>query len=291
MKKLLLIVAMAIISVIVFTSCGSQKTAQQNILNSVHINRAPQQTFDNLKTGLQVNIVTTRPSEEMTGWTHHLSGKAFFTNPTTNYIRSMGFKEKSTTTDYKLTITLKRVDVDGYKGNSWADLEVSLNDSKGKEVFSQNNISTTSKAMIILQSLNEAYTSALEQIDWNRIASYLKAESKVEDKSSGNSNLDQTIIRWDIQSRPQGADIFWRVVSKTPEVKSTNNKYLQTTPYEATKALDIKGLTYQNASNVRIILRCEKDGYLSQEKEYDVRMVMDQEEISAFFRLVKEQVE
>ena len=136
----------------------------------------------------------------------------------------MGFKEKSTTTDYKLTITLKRVDVDGYKGNSWADLEVSLNDSKGKEVFSQNNISTTSKAMIILQSLNEAYTSALEQIDWNRIASYLKAESKVEDKSSGNSNIDQTIIRWDIQSRPQGADIFWRVVSKTPEVKSTNNK-------------------------------------------------------------------
>ena len=103
----------------------------------------------------------------------------------------------------------------------------------------------------------------------------------------GTTVLEQMIVRWDIQSRPQGADIFWRVVSKTPEVKSTNNKYLMTTPYEATKAIDIKGLTYQTSSNVRIILRCEKDGYMPQEKEYDVRMILDQEEISAFFRLVK----
>ncbi|MBO7083141.1 MAG: hypothetical protein J6W30_04780 [Bacteroidales bacterium] len=105
----------------------------------------------------------------------------------------------------------------------------------------------------------------------------------------GTTVLENTIVRWDVQSRPQGADISWRVVSKTPEVKSTNNKYLMTTPYEATKALDIKGLTYQTSSNVRIILRCEKDGYMPQEKEFDVRMVLDQEEISAFFRLVKEE--
>ena len=105
----------------------------------------------------------------------------------------------------------------------------------------------------------------------------------------GTTVLESMIVRWDVQSRPQGADIFWRVVSKTPEVKSTNNKYLMTTPYEATKALDIKGLTYQTSGNVRIILRCEKEGYLPQEKEFDVRMVLDQEEISAFFRLVKEE--
>lgn len=106
---------------------------------------------------------------------------------------------------------------------------------------------------------------------------------------AGDSALEHTIIRWDVQSRPQGADIFWRVVSKTPDVKSTNNKYLTTTPYEATKSLDIRGLTYQNSGNVRIIIRCEKDGYMPQEKEYDARMVLDQEEISAFFRLVKEE--
>lgn len=115
-----------------------------------------------------------------------------------------------------------------------------------------------------------------------------KAEATKRVEGLGTTSLENMIVRWDIQSRPQGADIFWRVVSKTPDVKSTNNKYLMTTPYEATKAIDIKGLTYETSSNVRIILRCEKEGYMSQEKEFDVRMVLDQEEISAFFRLVKE---
>ena len=122
---------------------------------------------------------------------------------------------------------------------------------------------------------------------------HIEQQSKDEPQNQvqgyGDTSLEQTIIRWDVQSRPQGADVFWRVVSKTPEVKSTNNKYLQTTPYEATKALDIRGLTYQTSGNVRIILRCEKDGYMPQEKEFDVRMILDQEEISAFFRLVKEE--
>lgn len=116
-----------------------------------------------------------------------------------------------------------------------------------------------------------------------------KEEPQNQVQGYGETALENTIIRWDVQSRPQGADIFWRVVSKTPEVKSTNNKYLQTTPYEATKSLDIRGLTYQTSGDVRIILRCEKDGYMPQEKEYSVRMIIDQEEISAFFRLVKEE--
>lgn len=115
-----------------------------------------------------------------------------------------------------------------------------------------------------------------------------KEEPKEVVQGNGDTDLENSIVRWDVQSRPQGADIFWRVASKTPEVKSTNNKYLQTTPYEATKSLDIKGLSYQNSGNVRIILRCEKEGYLPQEKEFNVRMVLDQEEISAFFRLIKE---
>ena len=114
-----------------------------------------------------------------------------------------------------------------------------------------------------------------------------KEEPRKEVQGYGNTALENTIVRWDVQSRPAGADVFWRVVSKTPSVKSTNNKYLQTTPYEATKSLDIRGLSYENSGDVRVILRCEKEGYHSQEKEFNVRMIIDQEEISAFFRLVK----
>ena len=132
--------------------------------------------------------------------------------------------------------------------------------------------------------------TAKKQEDVPKIQPQLpKEEPHNQVQGYGETALEQTIIRWDVQSRPQGADIFWRVVSKTPEVKSTNNKYLMTTPYEATKSLDIRGLTYQTAGDVRIILRCEKDGYMPQEKEYNVRMIIDQEEISAFFRLVKEE--
>ena len=116
-----------------------------------------------------------------------------------------------------------------------------------------------------------------------------KEEPRKEVEGYGNTALENTIVRWDVQSRPAGADVFWCVVSKTPEVKSTNNKYLQTTPYEATKSLDIRGLSYENSGDVRIILRCEKEGYYPQEKEFNVRMIIDQEEISAFFRLVKEE--
>ncbi len=138
-------------------------------------------------------------------------------------------------------------------------------------------------------SLDNHYTNIITKDKSHYAEDVTKEQSKELTSEIDNTTLEQTIIRWDIQSRPQGADIFWRVVSKTSEVKSTNNKYLMTTPYEATKAIDIKDLTYQTSSNVRIIIRCEKEGYLPQEKEFDVRMIIDQEEISAFFRLVKDE--
>ena len=117
-------------------------------------------------------------------------------------------------------------------------------------------------------------------------AGLAKNEPYNQDEWLETTALEEQIVRWEVNSRPAGADLYWRVVSTTPDVKSTNKKYLTTTPYEATKSLDIKGLTYQNSGNVRIILTCDKEGYSPQEKEYNVRMIIDQEEISAFFKLV-----
>ena len=297
MKKTLLIMALAIVTAFALSSCGAQQKMHMAQFNSIRIQSAPVQNFYDLNRGLEVKVLPTQPARDNSGYTYHMSGKSFYLAPTVQYVRSMGFSEMSSNTDYKLFITINQADVDGFNGGANVVLEVSLQDEKGKEVFSQKNVSGTGKSMWTMShfGLDEAYTRALEQINWNRIASFLRTEQQPKEEPQkqvqgyGDTALEQTIIRWDIQSRPQGADVFWRVVSKTPEVKSTNNKYLQTTPYEATKALDIKGLTYQTSSNVRIILRCEKDGYMSQEKEFDVRMVLDQEEISAFFRLVKEE--
>lgn len=96
-------------------------------------------------------------------------------------------------------------------------------------------------------------------------------------------------LHWNIDSRPQGADIYWRVISSTPEVKSQNFNYLGNAPYEATESLNINGLTTDNANDVQIVIKCEKDGYYSQTKRFALSSIFEEKEISVFFKLVKEE--
>lgn len=96
-------------------------------------------------------------------------------------------------------------------------------------------------------------------------------------------------IYWNINSRPAGADISWRVVSSTSSVKNQASKPLDTTPYEATEALNISGLTRDNADNVQIEIKCEKEGYYSQSKRFVVSSILEEKEINVFFKLVKEE--
>ena len=104
----------------------------------------------------------------------------------------------------------------------------------------------------------------------------------------GRSSLEQTIIRWAIDSDPQGARVFYRVISNIPAVvKNTNETYLQTTPYEETRSFNILGLTYENSRDVQIEFKIMKEGYEPQVKRFNVRQAIDQQEISAFFMLVK----
>ncbi len=298
-KSIIWIAAIAALST-VFSGCGAYKeNLASNLMAQLNgrfqITRSPQQQFYDLTTGLQVRVEPTQPQPSMDKTIRSMSNLGVFQTPTITYVKSMDFKEMNSGQDYTLTIRLTRVDINTWNGQVDVTLGVKLTDASGSSVFNQESMTSETNAVAVDKALNEAYTRALEQINWMQIASFLKVEKLAKKEPTkqveglGTTALEQTIVRWDIQSRPQGADIFWRVVSKTPDVKSTNNKYLTSTPYEATKAIDIRGLTYQTAGNVRIILRCEKDSYLPQEKEYDVRMVIDQEEISAFFRLVKEE--
>lgn len=286
MKKIKIVVFIAI-AMLALESCSfSYNTSKSSKIDACKITRDPQNQFYNLIYGLttKINISDPHPTAQIKGMSKSTLGG--FSTPTVNYVRAMGFLEKSTN-DYILDIKIDNVSVNIFNNDEFqVTLNVVMKDESGNILYTQNSLSEH-------KSLNEAYTLALEQINWGRIASFLRVEKLAKNEPTkqveglGNTSLEQTIVRWDVQSRPQGADIFWRVVSKTPDVKSTNNKYLMTTPYEATRAIDIKGLTYQTSSNVRVVLRCEKDGYLPQEKEFDVRMILDQEEISAFFRLVK----
>ena len=114
-----------------------------------------------------------------------------------------------------------------------------------------------------------------------------KASNKV--TGDGSTTLENTVIRWYIDSYPKGADVFTRVISSTPDVKNSNQNYVGTTPYETTEAFDIKGLSLNNAGDVQIEVTCEKPGYLSQKKRFNVLQAIDQKEISTKFNLVKDE--
>ena len=115
-----------------------------------------------------------------------------------------------------------------------------------------------------------------------------EAKNRVTRDNPGQTELERTIIRWFFDSDPQGARIFYRVISSIPaEVKNTNETYLMTTPYEETRSFNILGLTYENSRDVQIEIKVMKAGYETQVKRFNVRQAIDQQEISSFFMLVK----
>ena len=90
---------------------------------------------------------------------------------------------------------------------------------------SENNIAPQSSH----NRTQEQYSASAPA--YNNMQSYNSTPSNGSSYAASNGSVD---IHWSINSRPQGADIYWRVISKTPEVKNQNSKYLETTPYEGT---------------------------------------------------------
>lgn len=115
-----------------------------------------------------------------------------------------------------------------------------------------------------------------------------EADNRVTRDNPGGTALERTIIRWYFDSQPQGARLYWRVISSIPdEVKNTNELYLAPTPYEETRSFNILGLTYENSRDVTVEIKVKKAGYMDQVKRFNIRQAIDQQEISSFFELVK----
>ena len=164
------------------------------------------------------------------------------------------------------------------------------------EVSGRANVSGSSTSdQAANLALNKAYANALADVDWDRIAYFLhrakdpKQEANKKVAGEGNTALEHLTVHWNVNSRPQGADVFWRVISQTPEVKNQNYKYLETTPYEGSETINIKGLTYNNAGNVQIEIKVEKKGYYTQTKKLDILSLIDDNDVSYMFKLVSEE--
>ena len=231
---------------------------------------------------------------------------SFVSESMRRYMRTMGFNlDADISTDYMMQVRIENFVVNWLSGVGWSGtvkMSVEVYDNNRTLVYpsvvvtgraSQHSSSTdftTASAV-----MNSAYANALQDVDWDRIAFFLnKADSPALEgnkqvSGEGNTALESTVIRWFVDSSPKGADVYWRVVSSTPDVKNTNQNFLGSTPYESTETFDIKGLTYNNSGNVQIEISCEKAGYITQKKRFNLRQVIDQKEISTKINLIKEE--
>lgn len=222
------------------------------------------------------------------------------------YMRTLGFTmDADIATDYTLQMDIKDFHIDYLSGIGWQGtvvMNISVRDNNralvypGVEVVGRESMNATAESFNSANMvINKAYSNALKNIDWDRIAYFLhranspKQEANKKVTGDGSTALEHLVVHWNVNSRPQGADVFWRVISKTQDVKSQNYRYLETTPYEGNETLNIKGLTYNNAGLVQIEIKVEKEGYYSQTKKYDVLSLIDDNEVSYMFRLVKEE--
>lgn len=232
--------------------------------------------------------------------------KAFVSESLKKYMQTMGFDlDADINTDYLLDIEIAQYQISYLSGTGWIGtvcLDMQIFDESNKQVYPRTTITGRATATgsytdmtIANLTINEAYTNALRDIDWDKVAYFLKrSKTASEEKNkqvtgTGNTTLEHTIIRWFVDSAPKGADVFWRIVSSTLDVKNTNQTYLGSTPYESTESFDIKGLTYNNSGNVQIEITCEKAGYIIQKRRFNLRQVIEQKEISTKFNLIKEE--
>ncbi len=222
------------------------------------------------------------------------------------YMTTLGFSiNADVETDYWMSIKLTEMNLSYLSHSGWiadVSIDVEIMDSDRRVVYPSvpvtgrsNSYSDAKDYAAANTAMNEAYANAFDDIDWARIAYFLKkadkasAEKNKKVEGKGNTALESTVINWYVESSPKGADVNWRVVSSTPDVKNTNSKYLGSTPYESTETFDIMGLTYNNSGNVQIEVTCEKAGYITQKKRFNLRSVIDQKEVSTKFNLVKEE--
>ncbi|MDE5686297.1 MAG: hypothetical protein K2I26_07020 [Paramuribaculum sp.] len=231
--------------------------------------------------------------------------KVFGEDVARDYLQRMRF-DVSASADYTLTIDIRKLNVtlfDNAKSKevtaiAKCELVYKLTDESGSNLLASSTVASTvtlSQTEVFGAGMGRAYVDALSKIDWSRIAGFLKVgntakqEKNAQVKGDGDTALERTVIRWNIISSPQGADVSWRVISSTPEVSNTNANYVGSTPYESTESFDIRGLTYNNSGNVQIEITCERSGYLPQKKRFNLRQAIDQKEISAKFNLIKDE--
>ena len=243
----------AIISLMIFSSCGTTKTTP--VTRTISLNSEP--TGAKVVVNGAVVCISTPCSI-----TIPLSGNTEFTFIKDGYVQGTEFLKPSV---------------------QWN----ALTGLMGPKVFPEGTLHVFHTFAKQAYAVDPTIRADVSRVDPTIRAG--EATNMVTRDKPGSTALERTIIRWYFDSDPRGARIFWRVISSVPDqVKNTNESYLTTTPYEETRSFNILGLTYENSRDVVIEIKVTRPGYMDQVKRYNVRQAIDQQEISGFFDMVKQ---
>lgn len=320
MKAKIIIAAMAA-TALACTSCSSRRVAavpqpQVYTINLALVDNPQADKYANLEYGIRLNVQDGRADKKLIQfYDAAVTSKpivnvnpdlvSFTSESMRRYMRTMGFNlDADAAADYLMQVSIKEFHVDWLSGIGWngtAILDVKIYDHNRTlvypttEVAGRASIYGSAQSMeLAQQAMNKAYSNALADVDWDRVAFFLHRSNSPKNEAGkkvvgeGNTALEHLTVHWNVNSRPQGADVYWRVISQTPDVKNQNYKYLETTPYEGSETINIKGLTYNNAGNVQIEIKVEKKGYYSQTKKLDILSLIDDNDVSYMFKLVPE---
>lgn len=116
-----------------------------------------------------------------------------------------------------------------------------------------------------------------------RDPSYTQVQAQSQ-QSSISKNAD-LVMKCNIDSEPDEARVFWRVISQDSNVRNTEAQYLGKTPFKGEKAFKISGLSGKNSNNVKIEITIKKNGYYDVTKIYSVADLLEIMEINGFFEM------
>lgn len=315
--KSIKIIIIAMVASMVLSSCGTSlftlKPQHQTV--ELSCSATPENRFNNLNYGIDITVTSDITNNVIYDaseldpksqkfvqdlFTFEPQIKDFVKQSMTTYVRSSGIEvARDANSDYRLKVRVREFKIVDGKSNARCTvvLDYTLTNPDNEIILQQ-----TARGRYLMSAgqnvgdcLDKAFSKALADMDWVGIANALKVHKRADQeqnrqvKGDGTTSLEHTIIRWYIVSSPAGADVSWRIVSSTPDVKNTNASYVGTTPYETTESFDIRGLKFENSGDVQIEITVEKPGYLPQRRRFNLRQAIEQREISAKFNLVKDE--
>lgn len=315
MKATKILTLVGLVFVCALTSCSVSKIIPARTeICELTCSAAPENRYDGLTYGLMLNVSSLVSEDQIidlsqlpnldreiagkTTWVFTPTITEFTRESMTTYIRSMGIDLGRTETSFAFNVKVRefKLVMSSNQIRATVILDYTLANYDNEIILRQTARGRyLDSSMDVGKAIDKAFSKALADVDWNSIASALRVNQRAdlepqrEVRGNGDTALEQTIVRWYITSTPQGADVSWRIVSSTPGVKNSMSTWIGTTPYETTESYDIRGLSLDNSGNVQVEITCEKPGYITQKKRYNLRSAIDQREISMKFNLVKEE--